>query len=521
MDTTLSKQKQSSKTLRELFETAIQEHAAKEAIVAGPQRINYGQLGRMVSSFQKTLHEMGVKRGDTVGLLLPNCIEFVVSYIAITSMGSTVVPLNPTLTSEELAYIVTDASIQTVIGHTVLEELISRLQQKVPNIENVVIAPQLSEAKKWGKNWFSFSEGSHAGSGGEKIEFGSIREEEVAAILYTSGTTGKPKGAMLTHKNLYSNAISTYQTLEISDKDCFLVGLPLFHAFQATVGMLAPVISGCKMVIIHEFKPSTVFELIEKEKLSIFLGVPSMYLLLTRSLKEDQKPKSFFRLCVSGGAALPQSIAQEFQSRFSIPVHEGYGLTEASPVCSVNPINEPPKIGSIGCPLKGIEMKVVDEQGNEVAREVVGELAVYGDNVMKGYLGLPEETEKSIRNGWLHTGDMAKQDEEGYFYIVDRKKEMIIVAGENVYPREVEEVLYQHPDIAEAAVIGIPDKLRGEVPKAFVKLKENAKTDQKSILAFCKERLAQFKLPKTIQIIETFPKNATGKILKKELHNLS
>jgi len=506
-------------TLQELFRNCVKKHSGNEAIVARDKRVSYNDLAEQVASFQAGLKKIGIKKGESIGLLLGNSIEFVVSYFGSVCSGNIVIPLNPTLTSEELAYIAKDASITTVVSMAPLEPLISQLKEKVPALKNTILTSTVPESKKGIPGWFSFSDWMNEKG---RVKEEEISPDEVAAILYTSGTTGKPKGAMLTHKNLFSNTMSAYRTLGCSDKDCFLVSLPLFHAFQATVGMLVPLVSGCKMVILDEFKPSTIFELIEKEGLTIFLGVPSMYLILNRSLKEEAPPKPFFRLCVSGGAALPDAIAREFEEKFSLPIHQGYGLTEASPVCSVSPINLPPKLGSIGLPLDGVELRVVDEGGKkEVPRDMVGELAIRGDNVMKGYHSLPEETAKTILDGWLLTGDMARQDPEGYFYIVDRKKEMIIVAGENVYPREVEEVLYTHPDIAEAAVIGVPDQLRGEVPRAFVKLKENVKANKKAILNFCKERLANYKIPRTIRFIQDFPKNATGKILKKELASLS
>lgn len=507
-------------TLQELLLTAVKNHADKEAIISGTTRLKYQDLGKAVASVQNGLRQIGISKGETVGILLPNSTEFIVAYFALTCMGNTAIPLNPMLTCNELAYIIKDASIKTIIGHTQLEPLIDQLQKEVKELKNILVTPEVPENKKNNSSWISFFDLMNETSNGNKLSAEKINPDDIAAILYTSGTTGKPKGAMLTHQNLFTNAQSCYETLLCTPEDSFLVGLPLFHAFQATVGMLTPTIGGCKMVILNDLKPASIFNMIAKENLTFFLGVPSMYLLMTRAPKEEA-PTSFFRLCVSGGAALPVAVAEEFQKRFSLPIHEGYGLTEASPVCAVNPIDKAPRIGSIGKPIKGVEMKVVDEEGNEVPNGEVGELVIRGHNVMKGYHGLPEETEKTIRGEWLHTGDMAKQDDQGHFYIVDRKKEMIIVAGENVYPREVEEALYHHCDIAEAAVIGVPDRLRGEVPKAFVRLKEEASTNQKEVLHYLKEHLAPFKLPKTVVFIEAFPKNATGKILKKELHHLS
>ncbi len=501
-------------TLKELLQKPFQNDANNVAIVLDQDRISYKELQEKINRFQNGLKKIGVQKGEHVGLLLPNSPEFIISYMGVATLGSTVVPINPTLTVDELTYIINDASIKTLICVQPLERLVKILQKNCPQLKNILVTAETEKTP-----FISFTSLLETSETTPVDEL--ISSEDVAAILYTSGTTGKPKGAMLTHKNLFSNAASGYETLKCGITDNFLVSLPLFHSFQATVGMLIPIFGGSKMVIVRDFKPQQILELVDKEKLSIFLGVPSMYLLLTRTPGEIKKESHFFRLCVSGGAALPIAIAEEFEKRFNTPVHEGYGLTEASPVCAVNPIDQPPKIGSIGKPINGVELKVTDEDQNELPVGEVGELLVRGDNVMKGYLGLEEATQSTLRNNWLHTGDMAKKDDEGYFYIVDRKKEMIIVAGENVYPREIEEVLYQHPAVAENAVIGVPDHLRGEVPRAYIKVKEEMETNRKEILAFCRERLATYKLPKTIRFIDEFPKNATGKILKKDLIHLN
>jgi long-chain acyl-CoA synthetase len=344
-----------------------------------------------------------------------------------------------------------------------------------------------------------------------------LDDEEIALILYTSGTTGKPKGAMLTHKNLYRNAKDAGDYLKLSHDDRVITALPMFHAFCLTVALNAPLLSGATMLIVPKFSPKEIFRLAKEYSATVFAGVPTMYNFLFQYPDGNPEDLQSFRLCISGGASLPVALLKSFEKKFNVVVSEGYGLSEASPVTCFNPLDRPRKPGSIGTSILNVKNKVVNELGEDAAVGEVGELIVQGPNVMKGYYKMPEETAAAIKNGWLYTGDLARMDEDGYLYIVDRKKDMIIVDGYNVYPREVEEVLYNHPDIVEAAVLGIPDPNQGEVVISYV-VSKNANLTEEQLLEYCMVHLAKYKIPSSIEFIEELPKNTTGKILRRALY---
>jgi len=353
-------------------------------------------------------------------------------------------------------------------------------------------------------------------TGDVHFEGPELADDDVAVILYTSGTTGKPKGAMLTHKNVYSNAQDTANYLKINGEDRVIATLPMFHVFCLTVALNAPLMNGGTVLIVPKFSPAKIFQLAREEKATIFAGVPTMYNFLYQYEEGKAEDLQTLRLCISGGASIPVALLKNFEQKFKVIISEGYGLSEASPVTCFNPLDRPRKPGSIGTSIMNVENKVVNEFGEEVPVGEVGELIVRGPNVMKGYYNMPEETAHTIRDGWLYTGDLAKMDEEGYFYIVDRKKDMIIVGGYNVYPREVEEVLYSHPDVVEAAVIGVPDPNFGEAVKCFV-VSRNPNLTEEQLIEYCREHLAKYKVPSSIEFLEELPKNTTGKILRRAL----
>lgn len=321
---------------------------------------------------------------------------------------------------------------------------------------------------------------------------------------------------MLTHKNLYSNAIDTANYLKISKNDVIVTALPMFHVFCLTVALNAPLMNGATLLIVPRFSPQVITHLIKTYHATLFAGVPSMYNFLLQYENASQEDVQTLRLCISGGASMPVALLKGFEQKYKVIVSEGYGLSEASPVTCFNPLDRPRKPGSIGTSIINVENKVVNELGEECQPNQVGELIVKGPNVMKGYYKMPEETAYTIRDGWLYTGDLARQDEEGYFYIVDRKKDMIIVGGYNVYPREVEEVLYSHRDVVEVAVLGVPDSNLGEAVKCFVVVKNNELTEE-LLIEYCKEHLAKYKVPGSIEFLEELPKNTTGKILRRAL----
>ena len=337
-------------------------------------------------------------------------------------------------------------------------------------------------------------------------------------ILYTSGTTGKPKGAELTHANMGTNAAMTVDTLiEITPDDVVMGCLPLFHVFGLTCGLNASVLSGSCLTLLPRFDGGKALEIIQRDQVNVFEGVPTMYSAMLHREDRDRFDVSTLRVCISGGSAMPVEVMKAFEDAFGCTILEGYGLSETSPVASFNQPHAERKPGSIGTPVRGVEMRVVDNAGEDVATDAVGEIAIRGENVMKGYWGRPEATAEAIPDGWFRTGDMARRDADGYFYIVDRKKDLIIRGGYNVYPREIEEALYEHPAVAEAAVIGLKHASLGEEVGAAVALKPGQSADEGELQAFVKERVAAYKYPRHVWIVGELPKGPTGKILRREV----
>lgn len=466
--------------------------------------VTYGQLDRKVLAYASYLKKAGLKEGDKVVLSCLNSPEFIYSYFGTVRNGAVIVPINLLLTMEEIIYIVKDSEAKFMIMHPLILQKAKLSREAVEKALGITLIV-LDE---------KFNQGiSDVSTDGFED---STNENSISTFLYTSGTTGKQKAAMLTHKNLVVNSEQCYVGLQARPDDIYMCVLPMFHVFAFTACILMPLYSGATISILESFQPKEVIETLLKDEITIFMGVPSMYVVLLEAGKKNIIfPK--LRLAVSGGAALPVEIYRQGREIMKLPIVEGYGLTEASPAVSFNPPDGIQKEGSIGLPLPGVECKIVDEEDNELPAGEVGELAVRGDNVMMGYYNQPDETQKALRNGWLHTGDLAKKDEEGYLFIVDRKKDMVIVAGLNVYPREVEEVIYQFPKVKETAVIGLADKLRGEYVKAFIVLKEGEECHSKELLRFMREKLAPYKLPRHIEFVESLPKNSTGKIMKRIL----
>lgn len=466
--------------------------------------ITYGQLDRIVLGYASILKEAGIETGDRVILSCINCPEFIYSYFGTVRNGGIIVPINLLLTMEEIAYTAKDSEAKFMIIHPIMLQKAKITKETIQNALGIKVIVLDEEFKK------SISQVSIEG-------FEDFSDEKaISTFLYTSGTTGKQKAAMLTHKNLVFNAEQCYLGLTARPDDKYMCVLPMFHVFAFTACVLMPLWSGATITIIESFQPKEVIEALIKDDITVFMGVPAMYIVLLEAGKKNITfPK--LRFAVSGGAALPVEIFRQAREIMKLPVVEGYGLTEASPAVSFNPPLGIQKEGSIGLPIPYVECKIVDENDVELPAGEVGELTVRGENVMQGYFNQEEETKKALLNGWLHTGDLAKKDEEGYIYIVDRKKDMVIVGGLNVYPREVEEVIYQYPKVKEAAVIGMNDKIRGEYVKAFIVLKEGEECTSKDILHYLKERLAIYKLPRVIEFIPTLPKSSTGKILKRML----
>lgn len=482
----------------------------------------YEQLEQAVGKFAQSLATIGVKEGDHVALLLGNTPHFIISLYATMRLGAVAIPINPIYTPSEISYIVNNGDVKTVVALDLLLPLITEGETLFPQVTQYIICETqddvvervelLPTAVRTKTSLFQAL--LHAAESEAAIQ--PVQTDDTAIILYTSGTTGVPKGAMLTHGNLYSNArdIGTY--LGYTKEDKVIATLPVFHVFALTVVVNAPLISGATIILLPKFSPTEVFQIVKAQQATVFAGVPTMFNFLYQLPESDPSDFSTIRLAISGGASLPVSLLHNFENKFNVRVSEGYGLSEASPVTCFNPLVRERKAGSIGMSINNVENKVVNEYGEEVPVGEVGELIVRGPNVMKGYYKMPEDTAVALRNGWLYTGDLARMDEEGYFYIVDRKKDMIIVGGYNVYPREVEEVFYAHPAVIEAAVVGFPDPDFGEAVHAYVVVKDPAVTEE-VLMAYCKEHLAKYRVPKEIEIIDELPKNTTGKILRRSL----
>lgn len=484
---------------------------------------SYAEFDQSVSMFASALQDLGIKKGDHIALLLGNTPHFLISLYATMRIGATAIPINPIYSPDEISYILHNSDAKAVIALDQLLPLVEKSATLFPAIENYVVCEMsadigervaaLSDKAKTKVKLFS----KLIETGRPDLKPISVDENETAVILYTSGTTGRPKGAMLTYKNLYSNARDVGDYLGFSENDRVVATLPVFHVFALTVVVNAPLLKGATILLVPRFSPGDVFETIKEQQATIFAGVPTMYNFLYQYPEGNPADFSTIRVAISGGASLPVALLHNFEEKFNVKISEGYGLSEASPVTCFNPFDRERVPGSIGTNIINVVNKVVDEYGDEVPVGEVGELVVQGPNVMKGYYKMQEETAAAIRDGWLYTGDLARQDENGYFYIVDRKKDMIIVGGYNVYPREVEEVLFTHDDIVEAAVIGVPDSDFGEEVQAFVVLKKGAVADAEKLKAFCANRLAKYKVPKTIDFLDELPKNTTGKILRRSL----
>ncbi len=478
--------------------------------------VSYSELYHDVLCVAGGLQELGLASGDGLAILLPNGPEFVTAFHGALRAGMYCVPMNPLYPPGELLYMIRDSGVKAIVAPLQLAAMAPLVRAAVPGIALIVV--EQSGALPDGVVPYG-SLLAHAPVADARRATGSV--DDLAVVLYTSGTTGKPKGAMLTHGNLSSEAVILGDYMDYAAEDRIVAVLPLFHAFGLTVCLNTAIYTGAELIILPRFSPTEVLTVIQAARATIFVGVPTMYSFILQAARDTAVDVSSVRHWVSGGAAMPTAVMESFERRFGAPILEGYGLSEASPVTSFAPMDgRPRKIGSIGVTLPMMEQMVVDEEDRAAPVGELGELVVRGPNVMKGYLGRPEETAAILRGGWLHTGDIARMDEDGYFYIVDRKKDMIIVGGFNVYPREVEDVLFGHEGLIESAVVGVPDDQYGEAVVAYV-VRRNDSLTAEDIQAFCAERLVKYKWPTRIVFTDELPKNAIGKVLRRQLKELS
>ncbi|MDD5195547.1 MAG: long-chain fatty acid--CoA ligase [Candidatus Omnitrophica bacterium] len=501
--------------LVDMFDEVADKRLRHTALIFGARKITYGALLTQTKKLAFELDKLTIGKSDKVALWLPNCPEFVVSFFAILRLGAIVVPINTMFKQEEAKFVIGDSGAKVLIcsidkvaeGETILARLDCLkylISLPAPRQNSVVL-----NYHKLIKDAILFNNPV------------SLDPNATAEIVYTSGTTGTPKGACLTHRNLLTNVADCEKIISFSKNDRIICVLPLFHSFASTVCMLLPIYKGAKIIIMRTVRPfKRIIRAIFRHRVTVFVGVPSFYSILA----DAHFPKLFLflnlfinpvRLCISGAAALPFDVWRKFERKFRRPLLQGYGLTESSPVVSLNPLKGKRKPESVGKALPSASVKVIDKEGRKLKNGEVGELLVNGPSVMKEYYNLPAETEKALDDGWLYTGDLAKIDSEGFVFIMGRIKEMINVRGLNVYPKEIEDVLFRHPVIKEAAVVGVTHPRRGEVPVAFVVKKEAI--DEREIIRYLRQNIASYKVPRKIFFKEILPKGATGKILKMEL----
>jgi len=473
------------------------------AIKLDDVELTYGVLDAGSAAVAGVLRDKGFEEGDRVGIMLPNVPYFAVVYYGILRAGGVVVPMNVLLKGREVKFYLEDSGAKIVFAwHDFAEAAETGASEA--GTECILVKPGEFDAMLKDVS--------------EPVTEVADRDgADTAVILYTSGTTGTPKGAELSHDNLRMNVEVASDLFEYSSDDVIFGGLPLFHSFGQTCALNCGIRVGATITLLPRFEPAKALEIIARDKVTVMLGVPTMYSAMLHDPSAEGADTSTLKLCGSGGAAMPVEVMRAFEEKFSAKILEGYGLSETSPLASFNHPDKERKPGSIGTPIEGVEMKVVDEDGKEVAQGEVGEIVIKGHNVMKGYWNKPDATAESIKDGWFYSGDMAQVDEDGYFFIVDRKKDMIIRGGYNVYPREIEEVLYEHPAVREVAVLGVPDDSLGEEVGAAIALKDGCEATEEELREHAKEHVASYKYPRKIWFVDELPKGPTGKILKREI----
>ncbi|NGQ96780.1 long-chain fatty acid--CoA ligase [Brevibacillus sp. SYP-B805] len=511
-------------TLPMMFHQTCKRFPERSAIYFKGEQLDYRTLASFVKRFAEGLRQLGIAQGDRVAIMLPNCPQYVVAYYGILQVGGIVVQISPMAVAGELEHYLGDSGAKAIVVFAPLLPVLENVKNARELLGTIVVELPPTEAE-YPEHCVKF-EALLACS--EMDTPAAVRDADVAVLQYTGGTTGRSKGAMLTHRNLVANAYQSHFVMkrreheEEVEQERILTVIPLFHVYAMTVCMNIAILTGAQMILLPRFDLNEVLATIKETRPTLFPGVPTMYVAVNSHPQAVAYGISSIRLCVSGSAPLPVEVIKEFEEKTEGVIIEGYGLSEASPVTHFNPL-EKRKPGSIGTVVPLTEARIVDlqEGTTELGPHEYGELVIRGPQVMSGYWNLPEETARTIRDGWLYTGDIAARDEEGYYYIVDRKKDLIIAGGYNIYPREVEEVLYEHPDVQEAVVIGVPDAYRGETVKAVIVLRQGAALTSEEVEAYCREHLAAYKVPRIIEFREALPKTAVGKILRRLLREES
>ena len=513
--------------LATLLENSAQKYARKTAFTFMDSSLSFAQINGAANQVAHGLADLGVKQGDKVALSCFNLPYFPIIYNGILKAGGTVVPLSVLLKADEIHYHLENSDAKAYFCFVGTEDFpMGKMGykgfQKTDACEHFIMIMPKGDMPSPINGVQTL--GSLMQNQSPSFDTIETKSSDTAIIIYTSGTTGRPKGAELTHSNLFVNTVLSADLINCRSEDIHLIVLPMFHIFAMVVMMNTALYRGATSILLPRFDAETVLNLLDKHKVTVFAGVPTMYWGLNRYLDAHDFDISNIKLnlksCLSGGASLPVPVLEKFEEYFEITVLEGYGMSEGSPVVTFNQLDIGRKIGSVGTPVWGVQIKLVNEEGETVSVGEKGELLYKGHNVMKGYYKNPEATAKTIENGWLHSGDIAVQDEDGFYFIVDRTKDMIIRGGLNVYPREVEEVMMKHPAVSMAAVIGVPHSEMGEEIKAFVVLNEGKVAKEEELMEYTKENIAAYKYPRIIVITEILPMSATGKILKKELRKI-
>jgi long-chain acyl-CoA synthetase len=498
--------------LRELLEQRAAATPEKVFLFSEPdgRQYTYFEFDLAVNRARSLLVRHGIGKGDVVSLLMPNSVEYIIAYFACWKLGALAGPVNSLLKENEIAFVLNNSETGAILVHSEFQERIEKIRHDLPSLRAVITFDDEAQAT------LEFEE---RGESRRDVRAPSIAKDDDAIIIYTSGTTGKPKGCLLTHGNIIANARQISEWLNFNEQDRLLTIMPLFHMNAVSVTTMSALYAGGSTVISPKFSASQFWKIISDYRVTSFGSVATMLSMLLSKYPEGV-PQGLttdqLRFAMCGSAPVPAEVMKKFEETFNCPVVEGYGLSESTCRSTFNPPDQRRRPGSCGLPI-GNEMKVFDDDDHEVADRQLGEIVLRGENILKGYYKNPEATSVAFRNGWFHTGDIGYRDEDGYFFIVDRKSDMIIRGGENIYPREIDEVLYQHPAVAAAATIGIPDKLYGEEVAAFVVPKDGSEVTEADLISYCTERLADYKCPKSIRIVKDIPKGPTGKLLKREL----
>src|SRR5262245_2682337 len=500
--------------LGQMLAQSAARYPEKTAVIFKDQRTSYAELNARANAVANALSGLGIEPGDRVALYIHNIPLYIEAYYGILKAGGTVVPMNVLYKPGEVEYILRDSGAKALLTFAPFAQSALVATANAPEIRHVVVASP--EPIPGTVSWAEVI--ANASTAEPAVE---VHPEQVAVLCYTSGTTGRPKGAMLSHRNLFANCEQAMMVQAISTRpdDVIWLALPLFHIYGMNLGLNLTLMNGATIALIERFEPVSGLDVLQKHRCTVLYGAPPMYVAWVQTPTVGDYDFSSVRFVVSGAAALPVRVLEAFQAATGVPISEGYGLSEAAPIVSSNaagPVGQP---GTGGPAIPGVEVRIVDEEDNDVPQGQIGELICRGPNVMMGYWHQPEATAETLRDGWLHTGDLATMDSDGYISIVDRKKDMIIVSGYNVYPREVEETLFKHPAVADAAVVQYPDPYQGESVMAFVVLKQGESATEQDIIEFCRNEIAVFKCPRKVVFTDALPKNNTGKVLRRELRD--